>query len=114
LQVIVHPRQVSRLRYSLASVASIIVIILSLSATVMIIPQANEWDHRRQLLSSFAFEHDSYPTTTFIVSDYGDDHEMTNPDHALTENDPYQDDGIYATTVVYSKYTTNYTTFVVD
>ncbi len=123
LQAILHPQQVSRFRQGFASLIVVIVMMLSISAIVMIIPQANEWNQSRQIVASYEFEQDIYPTTTYIVSNDSDYYEMTYPEPLLTEydpneaeDDPYPDDMIVETTTFVSndEYIINQTTTVVD
>ena len=95
LQAIVNPLKVSPLRQSLVAFLAVAAILISLITIAMIIPEVNEWDRNRQLLSDIVVEENIYPTSTYIV-DYNDEQEMTyaNP----IDNYAYEDGVIYETT----------------
>lgn len=122
LQAILHPRRVSLLGQCVASLFVFILIVVSISVIATIIPQANEWNQSRQIVASYGFEQDIYPTTTYIVSNDSDYYEMTYPEPLLTEYYPndiedsaYSDDVVFETTFIFNdEQITDQTTFVVD
>lgn len=122
LQAILHPRRVSLLGQCVASLFVFILIVVSISVIATIIPQANEWNQSRQIVASYGFEQDIYPTTTYIVSNDSDYYEMTYPEPLLTEYYPndiedsaYSDDVVFETTFIFNdEQITDQTTVVVD